>query len=243
MDLYTTTEARRLRLGGAALVTGSLAFVALFGVLARLFDYPRVLARGAAQVLPRLAEGGDTLRAVWLLYAALPGAIVYAGLASRAMLARGGRRVRTVGVAAAVTAGAAMTLGLLRWSTLEWELARAWATAGPAARDTLARAFATSNLVLGKLIGELVGEVALATWFAALAVAHARSGRRALAALGAVAAALVVVAALRNVTPAVSAVAAVDNVTLPAWLLALGVTFFRQGVASERSRLQQRAER
>jgi hypothetical protein len=225
---------RRLRLAGVALALCSLAFVAVFAHLARVFDYPAVLQRSAGQVLPALAAGGPSLRAVWFLYAALPLGILAAGLASAPVLARGGQWLRTVGVASAVTAGAAMSVGLLRWPTLEWSLALKWVD-DPFDREAFAAAFDRSNLILGNIVGEFIGELALASWFFALAIAHRRDGRTIIGTLGTLAGLLLAVAAFRNVTTLVAPVAALNNVTLPLWLLALGVILFRAGRPAARS--------
>lgn len=210
-----------------ALIVCSLAFVAVFTYLAANFGYPEVLDRSAAEVLPLLAAGGRPLRNVWFLYAVLPLGIIFAGVVSAAVLERGGRRLRAVGMAAAVVAGVAMMLGLVRWPTIMWALARHWETSSAATQSALAPVFDAANLFLGNLIGELVGEIGLATWFVALGMAFRRDGRRLLGGLGIGAGFLVAVAALRNMTGAVAMVAEVNNVTLPLWLLTLGVVFVR----------------
>lgn len=218
-----------LRRAGTVLFTCSLGFVAVFAYLARTFDYPQVLARGAGEVLPRLAAGGSTLRAVWFIYAALPLGILRAALASATILARGGRRLRTTGVVAGAGAAVAMTAGLVRWPTLMWGLARSWMLGPPPSHASLADTFATANRVLGNVVGEFVGEMLLALWSLAVAVAHRRTGRRVVGTLGLVAATLLAVAAFRNVTAVAAPVAAINNVTLPLWLLTLGVLLFRDG--------------
>ena len=58
--------------GGVCFIVGALAFVAAFGYLAAKFNYPDVLDGSAAEVLPRLRNGGSTMRAVWAVYAFLP---------------------------------------------------------------------------------------------------------------------------------------------------------------------------
>jgi len=62
--------------GGVSFVVGALAFVFVFSYLAANFDYPQVLDGSAAEVLPRLREGGSVMRAVWAIYAFLPLLIV-----------------------------------------------------------------------------------------------------------------------------------------------------------------------
>jgi hypothetical protein len=219
-----------LKAAGLTLVLCSLAFVAVFTYLAATFGYPEVLDRSAGEVLPRLAAGGDTLRNVWFLYGLLPLGIVFAGAASASVLARGGQPLRALGLSASTLAGIAMMAGLLRWPTIMEVLARYWQNAAPAERPALAAIFDAANLFMGQLVGEFVGEIALATWFMALALAFRRTGRRFLGILGIASAALVALAALRNITTAVAPIAEINNVTLPLWLLVLGVLFFRDGL-------------
>jgi len=226
-----------MKRAGLVLIVCSLAFVAAFSTLAVAFGYPEVLRHPADAVLPALLAGGTKLRAVWFLYAALPLGIVYAGPAAAPLLARAGRRLRVLGTAAAVAAGFAMTTGLLRWPTIEWKLARAWQTAPEAARPWLTARFDASNFVLGNIIGEFCGEIFLALWFLTVALAFHADGRRRLGALGLGAAIVLAVAAFRNITTAVAVVAAINNVTLPLWLLTLGIVFLRDG---RQGRLEQR---
>ncbi|MDB4963790.1 MAG: hypothetical protein JWP01_3789 [Myxococcales bacterium] len=50
------------RIGGGALILGSLGFVAAFSYLAVTFGYPDVLDASASSVLPALAAGGSSMR-------------------------------------------------------------------------------------------------------------------------------------------------------------------------------------
>ena len=169
---------------------------------------------------------------MWFLYVTLPFGIVFAAAESGSVLARGGSGLRQLGVGAGVGAGIAMALGLVRWPTIEWALARHWETAPVASRPALAAIFDASNLYLGNVISEFVGEMATALWFAALGIAFRRDGGRVLGSFGLAAALLVAVAALRNITGAVRLVSEVNNFTLPLWLVALGVVFVRDSRAS-----------
>jgi Domain of unknown function (DUF4386) len=222
-----TSDNALLKVAGIALIVCSLAFVAVFTYLAAAFGYPDVLDRGAAEVLPRLAAGGPRLRTVWFLYAALPLGILFAGATTAPVLERGGKALRALGVGAAVAASLAMMIGLLRWPTIEWTLARYWETAPTASRTTLSAIFDASNLFLGNVIGEFIGEMCTALWFVALGIAFWRDERNKLGALGMGAGILVAVAGLRNITSAVTLFAQINNITLPLWLLTLGVVFFR----------------
>jgi hypothetical protein len=218
---------RLLKFAGITLILNASAFIAVFSYLAAVFGYPDVLDHDAAQVLPLLAEGGSSLRNVWFLYGALPFGLVLAGAAVGPWLGRAGPVYRAVGVSASVTGGIAMSLGLLRWPTLEWTLAEHW-LAEPAARYALSAMFDASNLFLGNLVGEFVGELGVGTWFVVLGLAHRKLGQRLFGNLGIFAGVLMLVAALRNITSVVALVSELNNLTLPLWLITLGVLFFRE---------------
>ena len=155
------------RTAGLLLASGALGFVAVFAWLADAFGYPDVLDLPASEVLPALLAGGPALRAVWAIYAILPLSIV-----SAAWMARGRLGLRRDhdrwATAAGVLAGLAMTLGLARWSTLQWWLAERWAESG-ADHAALAARFDSLNLVLGNAIGEALGEIALGAWLIGVA--------------------------------------------------------------------------
>ena len=59
----------------------------------------------------------------------------------------------------------AMCLGLMRWPSIHWALAGAYAAAGAEARVALDAIFHGLNLYLGNYIGEFLGEVMLALFF------------------------------------------------------------------------------
>jgi hypothetical protein len=65
-------HSRMIIVGGASFIVGALAFVFVFSYLAANFNYPDILDGTAAEVLPRLRDGGSTMRAVWAVYAFLP---------------------------------------------------------------------------------------------------------------------------------------------------------------------------
>lgn len=86
------------------------------------------------------------------------------------------------------------------------------------------------------MVGEFIGEIATATWFVSFGIEFCGDGRRLLGPLGITAGLLVGVAALRNITSAVDRASAINNVTLPLWLITLGVVFVRQRPASSDAR-------
>jgi multisubunit Na+/H+ antiporter MnhG subunit len=217
------------RMGGASLLLATVLFIAVFSYLAATFDYPDVLDRPAAEVLPRLLALGDQGRAVWALYALVPLLLVptVVGLSAvtRAAAPLAARGATIAGALAAFS----MMLGLLRWPSLQWRLATAYVEASPADRVAIAAVFDAANSYLGNFIGEFVGELALNAFFvlAAYALARASSGRRQwLAYAGAAVGLLGFVAMFRNVTTAVSAAAEMNNLVLPVWMAVLGYALF-----------------
>ncbi|HEY0469596.1 MAG TPA: DUF4386 family protein, partial [Polyangiaceae bacterium] len=204
------------RLGGIALMLCASGFVAVFLYLQAAFGYPDILAQGAPDVLPRLAAGGTKLRSVWLFYSALPLTLLVAGIASMPLLEDGGGRgLARLGAAAASLAAVAMMLGLLRWPSIHDALASRWATANVEQREIYGTMFDAVNRYLGNLLGELLGELSLAGWFACIGTALQRSERRLAGTLVLAVAAIVAVSALRQLTSAVAPIAALGNVVLP----------------------------
>jgi hypothetical protein len=130
-----------------------------------------------------------------------------------------------------VVAALSMLLGLARWPSVHWELARAYATASPDARLAIDAVFRGLNLYLGNYVGEFLGELSLNAFFLLSAFATLRAGRRWAGYGGLAVGAVGLIAAFRNVTPAVGLIADVNNHILPLWLVALGVVLLRGRVA------------
>ena len=123
-----------------------------------------------------------------------------------------------------------MMAGLLRWPSLHWQLAIAYADASPAAREAINAVFAASNSYLGNFIGEFLGELFLNSFFLCAAIVLTRAAapaRRWLLLAGASASLLGGLAMLRNVIAWVEPIAALNNVVLPIWMLVLGVALVR----------------
>ena len=226
-----STSRSRIIVGGASLVAATILFAAVFSYLAAAFDYPAVLDRPAGDVLPALLALGRSGRVVWLVYGLIPLLLVPTAIgvheAARATAPRLGRAILWLATLSAL----AMMTGLLRWPTLHWTLAQAWASASPAARDVLASRFATANLYLGNVIGEFAGELFLNGFFlvSSMALSTGQPRRRWLAFSGVAASALGWIAMLRNLTPLVVPVAALNNIVLPLWMLTLGLALVAHG--------------
>lgn len=215
--------------GGVSLIIGALAFVIVFSYLAAKFNYPAVLDGTAAEVLPRLRGSGATMRAVWAIYAFLPlllvpGAVgaLYACPASRPRM--------TLALVAMVLSTLAMCLGLMRWPSVHWALAEAYASAGPETKLSLDAVFRGLNLYLGNYIGEFLGEAMLALFFLLTGLSMFREPgfARWLGRVGAVFSVVFLVGAFRNLTPIVQPIADLNNNLLPLWLIILGVALIRR---------------
>jgi hypothetical protein len=228
MSSMSRTDARgAMRTGGWSLIAAAIGFMAVFNYLAARFDYPAVLDGAAADVLPRLVAMGETGRAVWAVYALLPLLLIPAGVGAYAALRHSAPNAMRAALAFSVVAAVSMLLGLARWPSIHWELARGYQAASPDARLAMDAVFRGLNVYLGNFIGEFLGELALNAFFMLSALAMVRAGRRRVGYSGLAAGAIGLIAALRNVTPAVALVAEVNNYVLPLWLVVMGVVLIR----------------
>jgi hypothetical protein len=125
----------------------------------------------------------------------------------------------------ALFAAFSMMLGLMRWPSVHWELARAWATAAEGDRLVLAAVFDGLNRYLGNFIGEFLGELGFSVFFVLSGVGLSRHPRcpRWLSWWGIATGVLGLIGMWRNVTPAVDVVAAANNYLLPAWMIGFGL--------------------
>jgi hypothetical protein len=218
--------------GGLSLIAATVLFAAVFGYLAGTFDYPAILEHPAGEVLPRLLALGATGRAVWILYGVIPLLLVPTAIGVSAATREAAPRTAQAAVITGVLSAVCMMVGLLRWPSLQWELARAYASGSPAARETIAAVFDAANSYLGNFIGEFLGELFLNAFFLCAAIALARAGgpaRRWLLYTGSIAVGLGFLAMLRNATPLVGPIAAANNAVLPIWMLILGVALGTHG--------------
>jgi len=211
--------------GGLNFVVGALAFVLVFSYLAANFDYPDILDGSPAEVLPRLSAGGSTMRAVWAIYAFVPLFLV-PGAVGAYFAFPSSRSRMTLALIAASLGALAMCLGLMRWPSIHWTLASAYAQSGAEAQSSLGAVFIGLNLYLGNYIGEFLGEICLASFFflAGLSMRNESRFPQWLAWCGIVFALLFFVGAFRNAVPAVQTIADLNNALLPLWMLLFGVS-------------------
>jgi hypothetical protein len=219
-----------VRAGGAALVLGALAFVAVFSYLAARFGYPAVLDGAAPDVLPRLLATGSEGRFVWAVYGFLPLIWIPAGVGAFHALRHTAEGAMRAAMLFAALSAVSMMLGLLRWPSIHWELARAFAAGGAGERATISTLFAAFNVYLGNYLGEFLGELSFSLFFllSARAMLDPRSGFSPwLGYLGLGTAAAGLVGMFRNVTDVVDPVAEVNNYLLPLWMIAFGIGLLR----------------
>jgi hypothetical protein len=211
--------------GGIALVAGAVAFLGVFSFLAARFQYPEVLDGRAQDVLPALLATGTNGRAAWALYSILPLVFIPAGVgAFHALRGRAEGPLRA-GMLFAFLAALSMMLGLMRWPSVHWELARVWGSAAEGDRVVIAAVFDGLNTYLGNFIGEFLGELSFSVFFVLSGVGLLRHDRapRWLGWWGLATGVLGLIGMWRNITPAVDDVAAVNNYLLPAWMIGFGV--------------------
>jgi hypothetical protein len=226
-----------IRMGGLALLAAALGFIGAFTYLAVRFDYPDVLEAPAATALPALLAMGSAGRAVWGLYGLLPLLLIPAAVGARTAFRGADEDGMQMALLFASVAALSMMLGLQRWPSIQWELARAYAASGPEVRTALSAVFDGLNRYLGNYLGEFVGELSLNTFFLLSARAMWRSGiaPRWIAGLGLTSSALGLIAMWRNVTSLVAPIAALNNAALPLWMIVFGVTLLAIGFGRART--------
>ena len=219
-----------IRVGGVALIVGAVAFMAVFAYLAARFNYPEVLDGSAADVLPALLATGTSGRAAWSFYALLPLVWIPAGAGAFHALRRFGEGSMRVAMHFASIAAISMMLGLMRWPSVHWELAKAYVAADPSQRLLFDALFLGLNRYLGNFIGEFLGEFSVSLFFLLSALAMLRAAgsyRRWIGYLGVITAVAGMIGMFRNVTPLVGWVAEINNYLLPVWMIVFGVALIR----------------
>ena len=222
-----------VRWGGIALVGGAIAFLAVFSYLAATFNYPDVLDGSAATVLPSLLATGASGRAAWTIYAFLPLIWIPAGVGAFEALSPVRRGAMRLAMFFAFLAALTMMLGLMRWPSMHWHLARGFAQAAPPEQAVIAATFDGLNTYLGNFIGEFLGELAFSIFFLLTSATWLQSPGRSrwIGWLGVVTGGASIIGAFRNVTTIVAPLAEVNNYLLPLFMIVLGVALIRWRVA------------
>jgi Domain of unknown function (DUF4386) len=229
--------------GGIALVGGAVAFLGVFSYLAARFQYPEVLDGRAQDVLPALLATGASGRAAWAFYSVLPLVFIPAGIGAFEALRERAAGPMRVGVLFALLAAVSMVLGLMRWPSVHWELARAWGAASEGDRLVLAAMFDGLNRYLGNFIGEFLGEFSFSLFFVLSGIGLLRHERapRWIGWWGIATGVLGLIGMWRNITPGVDAVAAANNYLLPAWMIGFGLWLIKASRRTDRRSANTRA--
>lgn len=217
-------QSRRMTVvGGVSLITGALSFVIVFSYLAVNFSYPDILDGRAAEVLPRLLEGGSVMRAVWAFYAFLPLLLIPGAVGAQSACPSSRSRMTLATVFAAVGA-LAMCLGLMRWPSIHWVLAEMYPDAGVDAKVAIDALFTGLNVYLGNYVGEFLGETMLAAFFMLSGASMLDEDRFPswLGWSGINVSLLLIIGAFRNVHYAVQIIADLNNLLLPLWMIVMG---------------------
>ncbi len=226
----STRSIGTIRAGGFALVAGAVAFMAVFAYLAARFNYPDVLDGSAATVLPALLATGSSGRLAWAFYAFLPLIWIPAGVAAFHALRHTGEGSMRVAMLFATITSIAMMLGLMRWPSIHWELARAYVAEPSEQRAVIEAVFLGLNRYLGNYIGEFLGELCMSLFFGLSGRAILRQDStmpRWVGYLAILTALAGLIGMFRNVTSAVAMVAEVNNYLLPLFMIALGISLLR----------------
>jgi hypothetical protein len=219
-----------VRIGGIFLIGGALAFMGVFAYLAARFNYPAVLDGAAAQVLPNLLATGSTGRTVWAIYGFLPLIWIPAGVGAFHALRRVREGSMRVAMLFAVVSAVSMMLGLLRWPSIHWTLAQAYAAGSAADRTAIDATFAGLNSFLGNYVGEFLGELSFSVFFLLSGFAMLARGAgfpRWVGFLGIFTAVAGLIGMFRNVSGVVDPIAAMNNYLLPLWMIIFGVILLR----------------
>ena len=220
---------------GACAIALAVLFNVPYAVLAAIYDYPDILRRPAGEALDRFAAGGPSLILAWYAFALAALALAPLAVALSISYDRLARRpALAIGAAVAgALAGIVQAIGLLRWTFVVPELARAHTD--PAAAAAAEQAFALINLYGGVAVGEHLGQLLTALFVLQLAFIQRGEGARIAAWLGfATAAALAIgtgeglALALGGDGGAFAMVTIAGFLGLTAWLIAAGIQLIRR---------------
>jgi hypothetical protein len=219
-----------VEIGGLSLVVGALTFVGIFAYLAASMGYPDVLDRPASEALPALLATGSVGRAIWAIYALVPLVFVLAGVAAFEALRHTAEARMRLALHLATLSAFASVIGLARWPSIHWELARAYISAGPEVRSALEAIFLGLNVYLGNYLGEFLGEFAFNGFFllsAVTALSKDSGFPKWFGYFGVIAALAGLTAMFRNVTATVGLIAEFNNYLLPIWMITFGIMLAR----------------
>jgi Domain of unknown function (DUF4386) len=222
---------RTIRAGGIALILTGVLYPAVFIFLAVRFHYPQILAGQAGEVLPRLLAGGSVFRAAWAVYGLLPLLLIPAGTGAYYALRKETEGGMRIALQLSLLAAFALMIGLLRWPSIHWELAKIYARADESQREVINALFLGFNTYLGNYLGEFLGEGLMHGFLLLTAIGMLRSPGfpKWMAWFGVAVSALSLVGVFRNVNGFAGSVQDFANLLMlfPLWLVIAGVGLLR----------------
>lgn len=149
---------------GIVLIVAPLWFNATFMLLAKRFDYPRILRRPPDEILERFRAGGPALVLLWWAFMLSGLLLISAAVLLGQVL--GFSAILPLATTIGVLAGLVQMLGLLRWVYLVPSLARSYAdvTGGREQREADLAVFRAMHRYAGVGIGEHLGYLLTGLW-------------------------------------------------------------------------------
>jgi Domain of unknown function (DUF4386) len=148
-----------------------IAFIVIFFLLQRAFEYPDILRKPAGDILTRFAAGGGRLVRLWYAFVLTALLFIPAGVLLPRLLVPENPAYFAVTAALGVLAGLVQVLGLLRWPFLVPHLAKTYIQPGSsqATREAVEVVFGAFHQYLGVAVGEHLGYLFTSAWTALIA--------------------------------------------------------------------------
>jgi hypothetical protein len=148
------------------LIVVPAAFVAVFVVLGREFDYPEILRQPPDAILKRYREGGKRLRLLWYAFTLVAVGFLPIVPLVHLLLSPSGFPFLLVATTFGFFAGAVQIVGFLRWVFLVPYLADTYGdpSASPSTRDAVIVVFEGAHRFLGRGLGEHLGYLFTGLW-------------------------------------------------------------------------------
>src|SRR5688572_9297627 len=211
------------------LIAVPAAFLAIFVLLGREFDYPEILRQPPEAILTMYRAGGKRLRLLW--YASTLVAVAFLPVVAlvHLILSPSGFAFLLVATMFGFFAGAAQIMGFLRWVFLVPYLADRYGdpSASASTREAVIVVFEGAHRFLGKGLGEHLGYLFTGLWTLLLVPAFAGSAvfDSGVARFGILPGILILVGLFDRVGWRMAGPAnAIGYVLWALWLIALGVS-------------------
>ncbi|MEI6729149.1 MAG: DUF4386 family protein [bacterium] len=216
-------------IAGVSAILAALLYTGVFTFLAVNFNYPQALDGTAQIVLPNLLNMGQTGRLVWVLYALISLLWIPIAVGVYQNLKQYNPGTMLLSQILAIIAGLSGTIGLARWSTLQWSLAELFIKADDSQKAIISTLFDAFNLYFGQFFGEFISEMSWSLFFVlvGLTLFKIQSRIKWFGLLTLFTGFIHVIAAFRNVwSPAYSLQQVINSILyLPIFLIIFGIVF------------------